>query len=73
MRAQLISILLGIGTGALVLEAGPDEVIFPPQDIPIHFTHDYHTRKPPKDEEVVPGAPKIEGEGLACDFCHDPR
>lgn len=71
MRAQLIAILLGVGTGALVLEAGPDEVIFPPQDVPIRFTHDYHTRKPPKDDEVVPGAPKVEGEGLACDFCHE--
>ncbi len=62
--------LMGLGlfgilvTGALVFEGGPDAVIFPKQDIPVFFTHSYHTRKPDK-------ARGIEGEGLACDFCHE--
>lgn len=67
MNSQLITlgtVAAALLTGALVLEAGPDEVIFPPQDVPIHFTHDYHVRKP--NEEL-----KIDGEGLACDFCHE--
>jgi hypothetical protein len=58
----LLFIAAGVSTGALVLEAGPDEVVFPRQEIPIYFTHDYHTRKP------VDG---LDGEGLSCDFCHE--
>jgi hypothetical protein len=64
---SLFSIAAGFLMGALVMEAGPDEVIFPPQDIPIQFTHDYHTRKPAEGED---GA-KVDGEGLSCDFCHE--
>jgi cytochrome c7-like protein len=52
-------------TGALIWEGGPDVVIFPTQQVPIWFTHDYHVRKP-----AELGGKKIEGEGLACTFCH---
>lgn len=50
--------------GALVWEGGPDVVIFPTQQIPIFFNHDYHVRKPNK-------AKTVDGEGLACEFCHE--
>jgi hypothetical protein len=50
--------------GAVVFEGGPDPVIFPKQDIPIYFNHDYHVRTP--DEKTG-----VSGEGLDCDFCHE--
>lgn len=51
-------------TAAVFFEAGPDPAIFPPQQIPIYFNHDYHVRKP--DE-----ATGVQGEGLRCTFCHE--
>src|SRR5438552_628421 len=62
LAAGCLSVFL---TGAVIWEGGPDVVIFPPQVIPIYFTHNYHVRKP---AEV--GGKKVDGEGLACTFCH---
>src|SRR5688572_7601694 len=45
-------------------ENGPDPAIFPKQKIPLHFTHDYHVRKPDQ-------AKGLDGEGLECTFCHE--
>jgi hypothetical protein len=62
----LLGILTAIGsmvTGAIVWEGGPDPAIYPEQTVPIYFTHNYHTRKPDP-------ATHIDGEGLACTFCH---
>ena len=39
-------LLGGVTAGAVVWEGGADPDIYPPQRIPIKFTHDYHTRKP---------------------------
>jgi hypothetical protein len=65
MNKQLIiAALSALLMGALMLESGPDEVIFPPQDIPIRFLHDYHVRKPNEEKKIV-------GEGLACTDCHE--
>ena len=63
----LVAALLGssaVLTGAAFFESGPDPVIFPRQQVPIYFNHDYHVRKP------APGSTD-KGEGLACDFCHE--
>lgn len=61
---SLFTALAGLAlTGAVVFEGGPDPVVFPPQDVPIRFTHDYHVRK------AEAGQPA--GEGLSCDFCHE--
>ena len=54
----------GLLMGSVVFEGGPNRVIYPAQHVPIHFTHDYHTRKPDAAKGVT-------GEGLACTFCHE--
>ena len=50
--------------GGMFFETGPDRAIFPPQDIPIYFPHNYHVRKPNPNSTQ-------EGEGLKCTFCHE--
>ncbi len=45
-------------------ELGPAKAIYPPQQIPLNFPHDFHTRE--ADE-----AKGIQGQGLDCDFCHE--
>ncbi len=50
--------------GAAFFEAGPDEIIFPLQTIPLNFDHAFHLRS--ADE-----AAGIEGAGLGCDDCHE--
>lgn len=64
LSLALGSLALGFATGAVFFERGPDPVIFPEQQIPIYFTHNYHVRKP--DE-----AKGLTGEGLSCTFCHE--
>lgn len=54
----------GVASGGLFFETGPDETIFPKQEIPVYFDHAYHVRKP--DE-----ATGVTGEGLSCTFCHE--
>ncbi len=57
--------LLGLGAmGAVFFEAGPDEVIYPRQIIPLKFDHAFHLRS--SDD-----AKGIEGAGLGCDDCHE--
>lgn len=67
-RLILTSILtlagLDLAFGSLFFDEGPDPAIFPRQQIPIRFTHDYHVRKPDEAKGVA-------GEGLTCTFCHE--
>ncbi|MEQ9503724.1 MAG: cytochrome c3 family protein [Deltaproteobacteria bacterium] len=51
-------------TSAVFFERGPDPVVFPPQQIPIYFPHNYHVRAPDEAKGTT-------GEGLSCTFCHE--
>lgn len=56
---------LGLGAmGAAFFEAGPDEVIFPLQTIPLTFDHAFHLR-------TANEAEGIKGAGLGCGDCHE--
>lgn len=56
---------LGLASaGALFFEAGPNDVIYPKQRIPLKFDHAFHLRE--ADE-----AKGITGAGLGCDDCHE--
>ena len=64
VKLSCVAALGALTTGAVFFEGGPDEVIYPPQIIPVYFNHDYHVRKP--DD-----AAGVTGEGLDCQFCHE--
>lgn len=74
MSTKLLAALAALGSltaGAVVWEGGPDPVVYPPQHIPIRFTHDYHTRKPGDAVDDRGQTVKVDGEGLSCEFCHE--
>ncbi|MCK6547679.1 hypothetical protein L6R52_17645 [Myxococcota bacterium] len=71
---KVISTLAVLGSlvaGAVVWEGGPDAVIYPPQVIPLVFSHDYHVRTPSETVNEKGETVKLDGEGLKCTFCHE--
>ena len=53
-----------VASAAMFFELGPSKVIYPQQEIPLIFDHNYHVRQEDKGKG-------IKGEGLDCDFCHE--
>ncbi|MBI4820244.1 MAG: cytochrome c3 family protein [Deltaproteobacteria bacterium] len=59
----LLALGLSLPAWAFVFESGPDELIFPPQSVPLVFDHALHVRE--ADE-----AKQLAGADVGCEHCH---